>query len=302
MKVTVRVPASSANLGSGVDTLGLALDLYLTAVFETVDEPAVHYGKGFDAPLLDDDNYVLKAAKELYLQAGLPYPALSVSIDTDIPLARGLGSSSAAIIAGLKGANALMDDHFSTQELIDVAARLEGHPDNVVPACLGGFTLAMMEESRVFTASYPAPDLLFVAAVPGYKLKTEKARSVLPKELPLRTCISQLQRACFLVSSLQKGECEDLDCFTKDDIFTPARAPLMPGAADAISAAVQAGAHCAFVSGAGPTILALTDPDRLKAEKIACAMENAYRSLSIDALCLVLHADPQGAIVTKKEN
>lgn len=318
MKAIVRVPASSANLGSGVDTLGIALSLYLTVTFETLPEDTpfgtsvCHYGRGFDGVTLsEEDNYVLAAAKMLYQKAHLPFPGFDLTIDTDIPFAHGLGSSSAALIAGLYGANAFLEKPLSQKELLTIANEMEGHPDNVVPAALGGFTLAMADEEGILYQSYPAADLTYIAAVPAYRLSTEKARAVLPKELSLKTSVAQLQRACFLVNAFVKAATstessrEDfsvLSRLTDDRIFTPARRELMPGSKEACDAALAAGAYTSFTSGAGPTMLAIAprmmdDASTKKVHSIGDAMKNAYTALNIDCEILYLKADNQGVLV-----
>lgn len=298
MKINVRVPASSANLGSGVDTLGLALSLYLYAVFEESDRPEVRFGRGFDAPLSEADNYVLKAVSTLGELAGERIPSFRLTLDTDIPIARGLGSSSAALVAGLFGANALLRDPLPQSDLIALAAKLEGHPDNAVPAAVGGFTLAMNDGPEILYRRYLAPECCCVAAVPDYHLSTEKARGVLPENVPLRTAVAQLQRACLLTGALAAGDLAGLSKLTADELFTPARSVLMPGTAAARSAALEAGALCSFVSGAGPTVLALSYEN---AEAIGGAMQKAFADEGIAAKLLLLRPDNEGARVTVEE-
>ncbi len=295
MKVCVKVPASTANLGAGVDMLGLALQLYLEASFESADAAETVCGRGFGAPIPDEDNYVLRAAKALFSRAGLPFPVLKITIDTDIPFARGLGSSSAALVAGLWGANAFLPAPFPDEVLLAMAAGLEGHPDNVTPAALGGFTMAMSAQGELLTKRFPAPKLRFVAAIPDYRLSTEKARAVLPESVPLREAVAQLQRASFLIRAFTEQRYDHLKALTRDELFTPARAALMPGSAEARLAAQNAGALAAWVSGAGPTVLAPADEDF---EDIAYAMHSAYRALGIEARCLVLDPDENGVRVS----
>ncbi|MCF0136310.1 MAG: homoserine kinase [Lachnospiraceae bacterium] len=309
MKVVVRVPASSANIGSGVDTLGLALTLYTTVTFQRLPKGSalsVRLGRGMDADLSEEDNYVLVAARKLYEVMGLDFPSFDIHIETDIPFAHGLGSSSAALVAGLWGANAFLPSPLSEKELLQIATDIEGHPDNVVPAALGGFTAAMTDSEGVLYQSYRAPDLSYIAAVPSYRLSTSKARAVLPRELPLSTFIHQQQRACFLVNCLISREYEQLRRLTVDEVFTPSRRPLMPGSREVCDAAVKAGAYCAFTSGAGPTMLAMAPQKQGERDTrpllIGAAMEQAYRELGIESEILYLRADNQGAVVTVLED
>lgn len=294
MKINVRVPASSANLGSGVDCFGLALSLYLEAEFEESDRPAVVFGRGFSAPLSEQDNFVLKAVKTLTELAGESIPTFKLTLNTDVPIARGLGSSSSALVAGLWGANMLLRDPLPEHDLIELAAKLEGHPDNVVPAALGGFTMALTDDAGILYQRFTAPELHYLAAVPNYHLSTEKARGVLPESVPLRVATAQLQRSALLGASLAKGDFSALSRLTADELFTPARETLMPGTRAVREAALASGALCAFVSGAGPTVLALSGEGP---EESASAMKNAFAECGIEACVYDLAADNTGVKV-----
>lgn len=295
MKINVRVPASSANLGSGVDCFGLALSLYLTAEFEESDTPEVIFGRGFAAPLSEQDNFVLKAVKTLTELAGETIPTFRLTLNTDIPIARGLGSSSSALVAGLWGANMLLRDPLPEHDLVELAAKLEGHPDNVVPAALGGFTMALTDKDGICYQRFDAPALHYLAAVPDYHLSTEKARGVLPESVPLRVAIGQLQRSALLGVSLAKGDFTVLSRLTADELFTPARETLMPGTRAVREAALSSGALCAFVSGAGPTVLALCSENT---DYIGAMMKKAFTDAGIEAEVFDLAADNDGVKVS----
>ncbi len=295
MRYRVRVPASSANIGTGVDCLGIALSRYLTVDFEPSDTMEVVFASGFDSEIPPDKNLVLEGAKRLFARAGESMPALKITMHTDIPASRGLGSSASAIVAGVWGANALLGGRFSLSELIREATAIEGHPDNIVPCAVGGFTVSMCCAGEVFYHR-AAPDkrLKFITAVPDYELSTKLARSVVPQEFPLTAVVSQLQRACYLVAGLMSGDLRALDHATEDVVFTPARKSLIPGFDPVTCAALQNGALCAMISGAGPTIIAFATENELG---IAQAMQEGFAKADIASEVHVLEADLDGAVV-----
>lgn len=294
--VEVRAPASSANLGAGVDCLGVALTNYLTVRFEPADEQTLVFGDGFAAPVPAADNLVLRSAARIFEKAGASLPALRVSARTQIPMSRGMGSSASAIVAGVCGANALLGNRFDTAALLREAAAIEGHPDNVAPCLFGGVTAAMRDGDDVFVRRARFPDALrIVVCVPDFELSTKKARSVLPESVPLRTAAAQLSRACFLTASLFAGGLEHLDAASADALFTPARKPLIPGYDEVAGAARGAGALCAMISGAGPSIAAFARPEA--AQAVAEAMDKAFAGCGIRSQARVLSADNEGAKV-----
>ncbi len=291
----VRVPASSANIGSGVDCLGLALNLYLTVTFSPADTQRVIFSDGFGYEIPDDKNLVLAGAKLVFARAGRPFPPLRIEMRTEIPASRGLGSSASAIVAGVWGANALLGQPFSPAELLDLATGLEGHPDNVVPCAVGGFTAAMLcGDTVAYHRIVPDARLRYIAAVPDYELSTRLARSVVPQSFALPDVIAQVQHACFLVSGLATGDLRALDQATGDLIFTPARRPLLPGYDEATAAARAQGALCAMISGAGPTIIAFATEN---AKAVAQAMRQGFERAGISAVSHLLRADLDGAVV-----
>ncbi|MEA4911170.1 MAG: homoserine kinase [Oscillospiraceae bacterium] len=291
----VRVPASSANLGSGVDCMGLALSRYLTVCFESAKKTEAIFADGFDAPVPQADNLILRGARRIFEKAGEAMPALRMTARTEIPISRGMGSSASAIIAGVCGANMLLGNRFSTDDLLNEAADIEGHPDNVVPCLLGGLTVAMQSGGRVFVrrTSFPAA-LRIAVCVPDFKLSTQTARGVLPKDVPLAAATGQLARACFLTASLfGGGVLTDLDKASADALFTPARTPLIPGFSDAAREAREAGALCAMISGAGPSVAAFTSP--ADAASVCAAMVRGFAGAGIRAVSFDLSADNAGA-------
>ncbi len=296
MVYEVRIPASSANIGTGVDCLGIALSKYLHVRFEPAKSLSVVFETGFAHDIPADKNLVLEGARQVFARAGEPFPAMKLTMRTDIPSSRGLGSSASAIVAGVWGANVWLGERFSPAELINIATEIEGHPDNIVPCAVGGFTVSMSYKGEViYHRAAPDKRLKFITAVPDYELSTKLARSVVPQEFPLAAVVAQLQRACFLVAGLSSGDLRALDLATDDVIFTPARKALSPGFDEVTGAALRQGALCAMISGAGPTILAFAVEHE---DEIAAAMQAGFSKADIACEAYVLETDLDGAVVT----
>ncbi len=251
----VTVPATSANLGPGYDALGLAVQLRLQVTFEASAEDRFHYrGEGAigDTP----DNLVHQGFRAVHRHLGLTPPPATFTVDNPIPLARGLGSSSAALVAGAALANGLHGQPLSHDELFQLTAAMEGHPDNVAPAVFGGFTVSARSESGRFeSATLPIPPswrLLF--GVPAFELSTAKAREVVPATFARADVVLTSSRAALWVAAVAADRPELLRTASLDVVHQPHRAPLIPGFLRACSAATTAGAFAVFLSGAGPTV------------------------------------------------
>ena len=186
LKITV--PASSANLGAGFDALGLALTLYNRVWMEEADGCHIESADGVPIPT-DETNLIYHTARVLYRRCGRPFRGLHIRQENNIPMARGLGSSSACLVAGLLGANTLLGSPLGPEDVADLAAELEGHPDNVAPALLGGLVTAVMDGGRVHTVSVPVSERIrFAVFIPDFELKTEAARAALPKSQGRMPC------------------------------------------------------------------------------------------------------------------
>jgi homoserine kinase len=269
----VRVPATSANLGPGFDALGLALGIYNTV--RVAPAPALEIvvaGEGAGALPRDPRNLLWRAACAALERAGVAPPAVRLACDHQIPLARGLGSSSAAIVAGLLVGNRLAGDRLRSDELLALAVALEGHPDNVTPALLGGVRVCVQGERGVYQAAVPLARPLHAALfVPDRPLPTAEARRVLPDRVSLGDAVYNLGRAALLVAALASGEYHLLAEATRDRLHQPARARLLPALPTLLEAALAAGALGACLSGAGPTVLALVE-DAAKAARVGEAL------------------------------
>lgn len=295
MKVTVKVPASTANIGSGVDCLGVGLSKYLTVIMEDSEQFEVIFKEGFEKDIPIEENLFYTGAKQIFEKAGKEFPVVKITMVTDIPGSRGLGSSASAIVAGVYAANAYLNEPFEEGELISQASLIEGHPDNIVPCAVGGFTISMMEDEQThYHKIVPNRDLRFITAIPDYELPTKLARSVVPKEFDRQTIVKQLQKACFLVGALASGDLRQLEIATQDLIFTPARKALIPGFNNVIDNAMAHGAMCSMISGAGPTLIAFATQNL---EEIAQAMKDGFTQSQIDSKVEILKADTKGALV-----
>lgn len=298
--VWVRVPATSANLGPGFDALGLALDLFNTLALAPAaadaltarGEGAVELGGQTTTIAHDAAHRVLRALE-------CDAPGVHLSMDNVVPLARGLGSSSAAIVGGLLAANEWAHrehGHFlSPRELLEMANAIEGHPDNVAPALLGGLVAAATGEAGMAAVNVPVKQWpRFVAWIPDAKLSTHHARGVLPDMVSRADAIYNLSRAALLVAALSAGQWDVLGEALNDRLHQNQRAALVPGWSEISAAARAGGAAGATLSGAGPTILAWVAPDA-DAQRVKAAMENAAQSAGVPGRALALEVSPSGA-------
>ena len=295
----ITVPATSANLGSGVDCLGMALSLYLTVSVKKAENNKFIFARGFEKPVPDKDNLILTGMRKVEALAGKALPPTEVTVETEVPLSRGLGSSASAIVAGAFAANELLGHPFDTDGLFNICAGIEGHPDNIAPSVYGGFTVALSTGGDNFSAlKIAAPELAAVIAIPDVTLPTSEARRVLPKSVSLGEAIHQVQRVSLMTAALCRGRFEYLSDGAEDVLFTPARRGLIPAFDQLCSAARDAGAHCAMISGAGPSVLALTDGD---GESVRRAMEGAYEKCGISGRVLCLKPENSGVRIEHSE-
>ncbi len=259
----IKVPATTANLGPGFDTLGLALDLFQ----EIAVEKAIPYERNIEwrgEKLVDDhDNFVINAIEEVlkrYNSSHLGYHL--IMLKSDIPISRGLGSSAAAIVAGIYAANYLLDDILSVDEILDIANEMEGHPDNVAPAILGNLILATSVNNRTHYSKIEFPDdLKLKVLVPDFRLSTTIARNALPDVYDRQTCIYNMSRISFLIHALMSRDYSNLGIALSDMIHQPYRFPLIGDSQALLDKVAQTKAYGMFISGAGPTLIAVVDKD-----------------------------------------
>lgn len=287
--IKLQIPATSANLGAGFDALGLALSFYNTAEMEENDHLDIRSLD--DTPIPENErNLIYISAKDLYEVCGRELRGLTLRQTNAIPMARGLGSSSACIIAGLVGANKMLGEPLTKDDLVDLAAQIEGHPDNTAPALLGGIVTAVFDGRKVHWVKQEVyTRLKFAAIIPDFELKTEKARACLPKEVTHKDAVYNLSRAALFSASLLTGKFENLRTAVDDRLHQPYRMELIPGVREVFDIAYTHGAYAAYISGAGPTVMAIADESNtFFAGKLQFSLENAglgswrVHELSID--------------------
>lgn len=305
--IKVRVPGTSANCGPGFDCIGLACTIYNDLQLTLLKEPMLVIetkGEGAENIPTDDKNIVWRSIRMLLERAGAAdkFKGAVIKMENRIPLSRGLGSSAAAIVAGIKAANAILGNPLNRQELLKLATEIEGHPDNVAPALFGGVTVSIVNRGEVQTFSFvPKMRLKLVVIVPDFPLSTKAARQVLPKEVPMKDAIFNIGRASMLIGALIKGKERFLKNAFDDALHQPYRVELVPGMEDVFKAAKNAGAFGVALSGAGPCLIAFTS-DRSRAEnEIAASMAQAFLDHEIKTKSLILALDIRGAVVLNGE-
>jgi homoserine kinase len=294
MRVRVRVPASSANLGPGFDALALALALYNEVELEESDRVSVTV-EGEGAGRLDPGraNVVARGAAMAFEAAGRVFRGATIRCVNRIPLGRGLGSSAAAWVGGLVGANALLGSPLDRSALVTLAAQAEGHPDNVAAALLGGLTVSCSTPGQVVAVALPVPPAIaWVVLVPDTESATREARAVLPETVPRADAVFNVQRACLVLAALWAGRQDLLEVAMHDRLHQPYRLRLFPWLTAVEAAARQAGALGCVLSGAGSAILAAA---RDSAEGVARAMEGALRASGTTGRARTLAVDRGGA-------
>lgn len=297
--VTVSVPATTANLGPGFDCIGAALTLYNQFQFtlteeETPDLTITVTGKEASKVSSDRTNLLYQAFVKGYQYLGKTPPRVAINIELGVPLARGLGSSATAIVGGLVGANELAGKPLSLSEIMELAITMEGHPDNVVPALLGNCQLSVGETRNWQICQIPwHEDIIPVVAIPNFELSTKEARSVLPKSLDRSDAIFNIAHMGLLIRGLETGNKDWLAMAMADKLHQPYRQGLIKGYEAVKLAAIKAGAYSMVISGAGPTLLALTTPQQTQG--VIVGMQEAWSQAGIIAEVRSLLLDTQGA-------
>lgn len=302
-KVTVRVPGTSANCGSGFDCIGLAATIYNDLELTLLeDEQLTIEAKGDGAETIptDDKNIVWKSARMVLDRSGNGdrFKGAVLRMENRVPMSRGLGSSAAAIVAGLFAANEIVGKPFTRHDILRFATEIEGHPDNVAPAIFGGFTISTVDRGQVQTFSFiPKIRLKLIVAVPDFPLSTRLARQVLPKTVPMKDAVFNIGRAAMLVAALINGKEKFLAGAFDDALHQPYRTKLVPGMQEVFHSAKKAGALGVCLSGAGPCLIAFSAADKHIENNIAVEMVQAFKRNEVQAGALILDLDTRGAYV-----
>lgn len=298
-KVTVSVPATSANLGPGFDCLGLALNLRHDVTFSAQPDAGLQISAAgedsYKIPL-DKENLVYQAAEMVFKRLHWRPSGLCFHQENQIPIGSGLGSSSSAVLAGMFGANALAGSPLQKAEILQMATNFEGHPDNVAPAVHGGLILGVKGPEGLIIERIPIPTLQVVIVLPDFQLLTADARAALPAEIPLQDAIFNASRVGYLIRALEATNYEKLSVAMQDMLHQPYRLGLIPGMKDAFQAALRAGAAGVALSGAGPGLIAFA-PDRH--DEIGAAAVDAFERAGCSCRTWKLEIDTAGVVISQ---
>jgi homoserine kinase len=302
-KVTVNVPGTTANLGVGFDCIGAALTLsnefQFTAVTTDVKLKITVEGEEAAKVSTDASNLIYQSFLKLYQHIQQTPPNIEILIKLGVPLSRGLGSSATAIVGGLLGANQLAGSPLSKDELMEIAIAIEGHPDNVVPALLGNCQLSVGQTGNWQISSIPwHQDIVPIVAIPNFELSTAEARSVLPTEYSRSDAIFNISRMGLLLRALETNNGDWLKTALEDKLHQPYRQKLIAGYDEVKKNAIAAGAYGMVISGAGPTLLALTNPSRVDA--VVKAMSETWAKTGVEAKVRSHYLDSVGATVSSE--
>ncbi|WP_231037941.1 homoserine kinase [Pectinatus frisingensis] len=293
--VKVRIPATTANCGPGFDSLGIACDIYNILELTLYSENYLHIeisGEGTEYIPTDDKNLVWKVIKDLIDITDAPYKGAYIKMHNAIPLSRGLGSSAAAIAGGLSAANYALNEPLDKNGLLKLAASIEGHPDNVAPAIFGGITISFKDADDIRTFSFlPKLALKMIVTVPQFFLSTKKSRKVLPEKVTLKDAAFNISHVAALTAALCTGNAAVLSYAFADKLHQPYRACLIPGMCEVFTAARQAGALGAAISGAGPSLIAFATENE---DLIGQAMVQAFAEHNVDSYYMALNIDNTG--------
>ncbi|MEB3225604.1 MAG: homoserine kinase [Synechococcus sp.] len=300
--IHVQVPATTANIGPGFDCLGAALSLHNQFQFTLMGENDSFFslelvGADVETQKLEAtaDNLLYRAFAKVFETLGQAVPPIKITIDLKVPLSRGLGSSATAIVGGLIGGNAIAGSPLRNQEIMNLAIEMEGHPDNVVPALLGGCQLSVNHQQQWVICPWTWHKAVVpVVAIPDFELSTEEARAVLPQQYARAQAIFNASRLGLLPQGLAQNNPKYLTAALDDQIHQPYRKALIKGYDPVQQAAITAGAYGMVISGAGPTLLALAAPET--AQSVATAMQTTWENLGVKAIAHVLEIDHQGTV------
>jgi len=296
--IKIQVPATTANLGPGFDCLGLALKLYLNLEIEEIEEGLVieYQGEGAEKFSSKKDTLIGKSVELVLKKTGWDKSkkGLKIKAFNQIPITRGLGSSASAIIGGIVGAAKLYNINLTNQNMLELALSLEGHMDNIVPALIGGLTLAYKTgQEEIKWARIKTPrDLRVVVAIPDFTLSTGEMRKALPQKVALPEAVFNLSRSALLINALQNSDWDVLAEAMEDRLHQPYRAPFIPGIGDIFSQIKKTGLAGVALSGSGPSVVSLTKVG--SEEEISKIMKDTFLNAGITCRVLVLEVDLDG--------
>lgn len=295
--IRVKVPASSANMGAGFDTLGIALNLYSVLEIEETDGGLEIITKPHSGAVHNDrTNLVFRAMDKLFNEVGYSPKGLRIVQDSKIPMTRGLGSSSACIVGGMLGANVLSGRKLRYNEILDLATQMEGHPDNVAPAMYGGLCISACADGKTMVNSQKiCHNIKFAVMIPDFFVATRKSRGVLPETVDFRHAVGNISSALMFYSSLVKGDFTSLRYGVSDNLHQPYRKHYIDGFDHIFDMTYECGSFATYLSGSGPTIVSIIDGNdhgfKGRMEKFFSDNEHRWR-------CIMLECDNVGSVVS----
>ncbi|CAH2212493.1 homoserine kinase [Tepidibacter aestuarii] len=285
--ISVKIPATTANVGPGFDCLGIALDIYNNFFVEEIEDGLVI--EGCDDEYCNEDNLIYKSMKKCFQRIGYKHKGIRIKIENDIPISRGLGSSASCVLGGVIAANKIAGNKLSKDEILKISSEIEGHPDNVAPALLGGMVTSIKEGDDIYCSKINIPKgLKFCALIPDFKLSTEKSRAVLPSEIPYKDGVFNVGRVSLMVSALINGQFDLIKLACKDSLHQKYRGSLIKDYDNIIKKCKDLDSIGVFLSGAGPTIMVMLKENDInfynKIQKYTSTLDNKWsiKELNID--------------------
>ncbi|MBU5268655.1 homoserine kinase [Clostridium cochlearium] len=292
----IKVPGTSANFGPGFDSLGVALNIYNKFYVEETEKGL--YIEGCEEKYRNDKNLFYVSMKKVFDKFGYNIKGLKIKIESDIPESRGLGSSASCIVGGVMAANGFIGNKLSKEEILEISTEIEGHPDNVAPSIFGGMTVVVKDENKIYHDKINIDENInFYALIPDFVLSTKESREVLPKTIDYKDGVFNVGRVALMIASLVSGNHENLKIAFEDRLHQPYRKTLIENYDNVIKKCKKNGALGTFLSGAGPTIMALTDKNN---EDFMMKINSELSNLNHKWNIRKLSVDHKGAIVIDK--
>lgn len=295
--IYVKVPASSANMGAGFDTLGVAVGLYNRIEIEEIPSGLEIINRNTKSYIpRDTNNLIYRAMLRLFEHVGYASKGYRIAQRSNIPMTRGLGSSSACIVGGMLAANVITGRTLTYDEIIHLAATMEGHPDNVGPALYGGFCVSLTDGGRTIVKSSKIQShIKFAVTVPDFFVATRKSRGVLPAEVEFRDAVYNIGHASMMQAALVSGDMEALRIAASDRLHQPYRKGYIDGMEDIFAKSYELGSHATYLSGSGPTVMSILDGGY---DEFREGMKMYFEENDLKWKCMILPIDNVGAVVS----
>lgn len=295
--IKVKIPASSANMGAGFDTLGIALSLYNRMTIDEIPRGIEIYSGGSGFVPKGENNLIYRAMDTVFQTVGYTPTGIRISQNSDIPMTRGLGSSSACIVGGMLAANIISGRKLTYNEIIHLASKMEGHPDNAGPALYGGFCVSVMTDNETIVKSRKLkPDIKFAVMIPDYFVATRKSRGALPETVPFRDASFNISRALLFREALAEGDMKSLRTAVEDRLHQQYRKAYIEEMDKIFARTYELGSCATYLSGSGPTMLSVLNRNY---REFAEQMQRFFAESGHEWKCMILDVDNVGAVVAE---